>query len=306
MMPIKAHGRVVLFGEHAVVYGRRALAVAIPESMVLSSLKQSAKGIEVFVKPWGLHAHYKSPGPVGKALQILSTFFSGEMGFEAVATSLIPASAGLGSSAAFATVLVRALALVRGAQPDDDEVRSKVQAIEKVFHGNPSGLDGALASAGGVCLFKRVDPRGPGVFERLPLDPPPLVVGFSGRSRSTITMVESVARLRSEDLSGVEADFDEIERCLEEGLQAWLRGDFATMGRAMTANHEVLRGLGASTPELDSMVEAALGAGALGAKLTGGGGGGCVVALAPGKVDEVISAWHEAGFWMFVKKIGCK
>lgn len=306
MTPIRAHGKVILFGEHAVVYGRPALAVAIRDAVVLLSLAPRAKGIRVTVDPWGLRASDESRGPVGRALRTLSGLFAGSAGFEAGVSARIPAGAGLGSSAALAAVLVRALAATRGAQPDDDQVRAGVHAIETTFHGRPSGLDGALATLGGVCLFRRSGPdeAGPGVAECLPLDPPPLVVGFSGVSRFTGAMVEQVRRRRGGDPRGVEACFDAIEGCLETGLRAWRAGDLAALGRAMTANHEALRGLGVSTPELDAMVEAALRAGALGAKLTGAGGGGCVMALAPGREDEVVSAWHEAGFLMFSLRMG--
>ncbi len=298
-----AHGKVILFGEHAVVYGRLALAVPIREAVVLDHLQELARGVLIRVEPWGLHASDTDPGPVGEALRILSRFFPGEAGFEARVTARIPAGVGLGSSAALAAVLVRALAWVRGLQADDDVVRAGVHAMERVFHGRPSGLDGAVATLGKVCLFRRGAAEDAGQVETLSLLVPPLVVGSSGVSRATATMVAHVCRLREEEPARVEAAFDTIERCLEAGLQAWREGDLWSLGRAMTRNHEVLQGLGVSTPELDALVQAALRAGALGAKMTGGGGGGCVVALAPGHEEDVLRAWQAEGFWTFAMRL---
>lgn len=300
---IRAHGKVILFGEHAVVYGRPALAVAIPDAVVLTSLHPRKQGVRVTVEPWGLHAGDESRGPVGDAIRILLRLLPDSGGFEARVSARILPGAGLGSSAALSAVLVQALAQVRGRSFDEEEIRRGVHKMETVFHGSPSGLDGALATLGGVCLFRRTGADGTGLVERLHLQPPPLVVGFSGRAKTTAVMVQHVRDRLAADPLGTETCFDAIQRLLEEGLAAWTSGDLTGLGRAMTANHMVLRELGVSTPELDIMVHTAIRAGALGAKLTGGGGGGCVVALAPGREEEVVSAWHEEGFLIFTLRL---
>ncbi len=311
MRRIHAHGKAILFGEHAVVYGHPALALGIEDAVVARAVRPTAGRLGISVPGWGLDADQDSPGTVGEALRRLAALLPGDAGCEVEAEASIPMGAGLGSSAALAVLMVRAVAEARGAALDDDRVRAAANELEKVFHGNPSGLDGTVATFGGLCLFRKAPwdgdaPSGvplrllaPNVL-RVAWPAPPLVIGHSGVRRSTASMVARVGRLREADPTRVDGLFATMGTCLWKGLDALGRGDHAGLGKAMNACQEALAALSLSCPEIDRMMDLALAAGALGAKLTGGGGGGCVLALAPGREQDVLEAFRRGGFDAFL------
>jgi len=307
MSDICANGKVILFGEHAAVYGRPALAAGIPGGIRLLSLEPAERSIHISILPWELDADNGADGRIGEVLRLLDRLVPGHGGFDAEFEAAIPASAGMGSSAALAVALAMTLARVRGVGLSLEQVRSTAHQLEKVFHGSSSGLDDTVATYGGLCLFRRNGwgVREPGVpgFERInscalrvPCRELTLLVGNCGVEHSTREMVAGVGRRRREDERFVEEIFDEIEACLDAGLQALCTADGARLGRAMLANHQALCRLGVSCSELDEMVDLAVAAGAGGAKLTGAGGGGGVVAHAAGCEDEVLDAWRRRGF----------
>jgi mevalonate kinase len=305
---ISAHGKVILFGEHAAVYGRPALAAGIYSGIEVISIEPTRGSLRVRVSPWDLDQTDKSDSPVGECLRRLSQIVQGNRrGCNVVLKAEIPAAAGVGSSAALAVVLVRCLSKIREIDISNEQVRQMAHQLEKVFHGEPSGLDDTVATYGDVCLFRR---RGwdQQVFQGLPyysLTPQALrvpcknlslVVGYSGLRRSTREMVAKVKQLRSENKTQVEKLFDRIESCLSDGLVAISADDNRKLGDSLFCNHQVLRKLGVSCAELDQMVELAMSAGASGAKLTGAGGGGGVVAEATGHEEKVLAAWRSHGF----------
>jgi len=307
MKQINAYGKVILFGEHAVVYGHPALALGVPDGMVLHSFARTPARMRVRVQDWDLDVDDTSDMPVGEALRRLSRAMPGEGGCDAVVRSSIPMGAGLGSSAAMAVVLVRALAAARGRDMGQDEIRAMAHLLEHVFHGHPSGIDDAVATYGGLCLFRKegwdVRSRANRTYRfiardvvKVPYSLPPLVIGDTGVGRSTAKMVGLVRQQREEDPERVDAGFVEIESCLQKGLDAIESCDRSGLGKAMLRNQKVLADLGLSCPDIERMISLALGAGAYGAKLTGAGGGGCVVTLAPGREKAVIEAWACAGY----------
>lgn len=303
---ISAHARVVLFGEHAVVFGRPALAIAIEHAVVAKSVEYTTQGIEISVEPWGLQAEEGVAGPVGEALRRISAGVPGTGGVRLRAFARIPPGAGLGSSAALATLIAKVLAERRGVSLDESGLRRVVHQAEKVFHGNPSGLDGAASVRGGICLFKRLgaDDEGLGHVDNLALKLPRLVVGFSGITKMTAALVERVRSQYETNHVTLERALDAIEGCLQTGLEAWRSWNLERLGEAMNENHRILQQLGVSCESLDRMVVLALEAGALGAKMTGAGGGGCVIALAPQRERSVIATWQKAGFFMFTMMLG--
>lgn len=308
-MPVApSQGKVILFGEHAVVFGRAALGMGLPGAMTAERLRPRAGHLELHLPAWDFSGCCCHPGPLGRVLRRLDELLPGRGGMELSVRSHIPPGAGLGSSAALAVLLVRALARVRGLALDAGEQRRLAHELEKIFHGRPSGLDDTLACHGGMCLFRRG--RWNGHIPELPLPVrklsdqvlriecrvPGLVVGYTGRQHNTRRMVEQVRRRRQRQPNEVEALFTEIERCLWRGLAALGTGSWEELGRALSRNQQLLESLGVSSPEIAELVLLARRHGALGAKLTGSGGGGAVVALAPGKQHEVARAWSGAGY----------
>lgn len=312
MRRVRAHGKATLFGEHAVVYGHPGLALGIGGAVVARSVVPTAGRIRVSVPRLGIEADQDSPGLVGEALRRLATLLPGDRGCEVEADVSIPLGAGLGSSAAFAVLMVRAMAEVRGMAAEDARVRAVAHEVEKVFHSYPSGLDDTVATFGGLCLFRKVPwadgdvpvgvpvrPLAPDAL-RVALPVPPIVVGDSGVRRSTADMVAKVAGQRASDPARVDALFATMTACLWRGLDALARADHARLGEAMNACQEALAALSLSCPEADRLIALARGAGALGAKVTGAGGGGCVIALAPGREEDVREALLRDGFDAFV------
>lgn len=260
-----APGKLILMGEHAVVYGHEAIALAL------------SRGTTVTLR--------RRPGPtrpeqsaiVDDRLQaaLLTVLPAEGLGVDIV--SDLPVGRGMGSSAALAVALVRAAAALEGQVASVETCYSRGMAIERVFHGNPSGVDHAVSSRGGALRYRR-SPAGP-VLEALDLPSLSLVVLDSGEAGDTGQMVAGVAARRP----GIDGAIERIGELVRAALRHLHSGfDPFVFGALLTENHRLLRQIGVSTPTLDGLVQLALDAGALGAKLAGAGGGGVVLAL----VDE--------------------
>ena len=328
MSALTSFGKLILLGEHAAVYGSPALALGIPSALRATALRPTSGGIRLRVPDWGLErdseqGHSGQFDSVVAAMRALLRRLPGRGGCELAARARIPLGAGLGGSAALALLLVRALASTRGVALTTEEARVVAHELEKVFHGIPSGLDDGLSAFGGLCLFRRggfagqTDLAAGGasstkggsprvLLGRLrpiaddllafPVSPPRLVIGLTGVARQTSSLVAGVAARYAQDGALIGEIFGGIEACVVRGAEALLKSDLPELGRAMTRNQELLRQLQVSSVEIDTLVESALDNGALGAKLTGAGGGGAVVALAPGREEVVLAAWAARGF----------
>jgi mevalonate kinase len=284
------HGKVILLGEHAVVYGHPALAGAL-ELGVLVTAHRSARW-RVSIDEWDLDVH---DGPIVTAVQQVAAPDPGPWHIDAHAT--LPSRAGLGSSAALLVACARAMG-PPGLAPQ--AIEAAAQAGERVFHGNPSGIDVALATRGGLGLFRRGHGLSP-----LSAAPFTLAIGLSGEPRDTAACVAEVARRRE-----IDADIDRRLGAMGElalaGEHALRHGDVVALGPMFDAAHAYLATLAVSTARLDRLCAIARAAGALGAKLTGAGGGGAVIALAPGREAEILEAWRAAGFDGLVAQVGVK
>ena len=296
-----AHGKVILLGEHAVVYDQPALAAGL--SRGLAALATPGSG-RLTVPAWQLDVNARdTSSPVARAYAAILTAL-GAADFDVTVKADLPARAGLGSSAAFAISIARAVARAQAqgrghAVPGADAVLSAATEAEKIFHGTPSGIDLAAASSGEVGWFERAT----GWRAVSVLQPMTLCVGLSGRPRDTHAQVAAVRRLR-ERTPGVRAVIETMGALVPEGERALGRGDIDHLGRLFDVAHGLLAALRVSTAELEALVHAARDAGAVGAKLTGAGGGGAVIALAPGHERDVLRRWNEAGFQGFVATIG--
>lgn len=274
----RGHGKLILAGEHAVVYGYPALAVAID------------RGVAACITPIDGPTRAGPGTPCDTRLSAALVAALGPRGFHVQLTSDLPLGRGMGSSAAIGVALVRARAAAEGRALSLDEVYERAFAIERIFHGTPSGLDHAVSSRGGLLRYRKGPPP---AFETMPCPDLTLVVLDSGTAGNTKEMVDRVRRERGR-LAGVLAEIgglvEEVERALH---------DPERLGPLLTQNHRLLRRLGVSTPRLDELVELALTRGALGAKLAGAGGGGVVLALAP-DADGLVRAAAAAGVAAFI------
>jgi hydroxymethylglutaryl-CoA reductase len=208
--------------------------------------------------------------------------------------SRLPAAQGLGASAALAAAMARALDAMLGSNLPDDEINRLTFECEKLAHGEPSGVDNAIAVYGRPLLFRKQEKQ---VLKSIDLQrTPPLVIACSGTPGMTLEQVSAVRERYDRNPSMYEALFDEIDGLSLAGLKALEAEDYAALGAQMNICHGLLNAIEVSTPELEAMVALARKRGAIGAKLTGAGGGGSIVALCPGTKDAVSSALRNAGY----------
>jgi mevalonate kinase len=294
------YGKIILLGEHAVVYGYPALAAALDRGVTLAAVPTPAGGpLRLELRPWDVAIAAGDDHPVARSLAaIADALGAGRPPVSLVGDAQIPHGAGLGSSAALAVAVARAL-LTHLRRPADPAVlRDAAGASETLVHGRPSGVDVALAIAGGTGVFRRATGLAP-----LPGVPTlRVLVGPSGAPRSTAAMVERVAQVtagRTDD-----ARLRELGGLTDTGTAALLASDPRALGAAMNRAHDLLADLGVSTAQLDALCAAARAAGAHGAKLTGAGGGGAVIAVAPrDREPAVLAAWKQAGVDGFVTTV---
>jgi mevalonate kinase len=283
----RGHYKVILLGEHAVVHGCPALGAALDVTVDV----RVGSGPELAVEGTG------DPETVRPALAAMLAAASMQEHLAVTVHSPLPSGAGLGGSAALCVGFARALLSLRDLPQETRAVVDLADAGERVFHGEPSGIDAHLAATGSPAIFRKGAPPRP-----LELGAPlRLCVLVDPGRRPTAAMVARVARLLAHEPQATRSLFAEVGELVERGVGALAEGDTAALGRALVANHEILGRLRVSTPALDGLCEAARRAGALGAKMTGGGGGGAVIALvedeaAAARVIESAAGRVEAAF----------
>ena len=293
-----APGKIILFGEHAVVYGRPALAVPVTQVHVdVEVLDSPRTGIWIHAPIINLHAELNSLPPdhaiasvILKATQRLN--ISPLPNLEVNISSTIPVAAGLGSGAAVSVALIRALSSFFFLNFSDDQVNSLAYEIEKLHHGTPSGIDNTVITYSKPVYFIKGQP-----VETFTAGKPfTIVIGDTGIPAPTKESVGDVRRLWLRDPNKFEAIFDEIAQVAIIARRYIERGSPELLGELMNQNHSLLQGLTVSSPELDKLVKAACDAGALGAKLSGGGRGGNMIALADQpRAESVAGALMSAG-----------
>ncbi|HSB46399.1 MAG TPA: mevalonate kinase [Candidatus Bilamarchaeum sp.] len=265
-------GKIIIFGEHFVVHGAAAIAGGISNSAIVTVKKAPRNRIltsQKVVEELSL----AGIGAVLKSMDIRDAF---DVSLEGD----LPTYGGLGSSAAFCVGLVRALCDERGMHLTNDQVNRHAYAGEMAFHGNPSGIDNTMATHGGVIEFKRGKTLAESKFDFIDLKKPlDMVVSFTGKYSPTPKMVESVSRFRQEDEAEFAQLMDEYLSIAMNGRKAIEKGQGDVIGQLMNENQSLLAELGVSDERNDMIHKIAMKEGALGAKVTGGGGGGCSIAL---------------------------
>ncbi|MEZ4391509.1 MAG: mevalonate kinase [Polyangiales bacterium] len=289
MKVFTAHGKVILLGEHAVVYGRPALAAAVSPGVELR-VRDPLAALGLRVANWDASFAPGDGSPLGRAIEALAAHLGVTTGALEAEVHL-PGGGGLGSSAAMGVASARALSSLAGAELEGDALLDAARVWEQVFHGNPSGVDHTLAALGGVGVFVRGEP-----LQRVtPRSPFRLCVADTGERGSTKEMVESVARMRARRTTVVDNALDGIQALVRNAALALSAGDLRGLGQLMDMNQLFLGSLMLSTERIETLCRAARDAGALGAKLTGAGGGGCVIALPGAQEAEVLAAFAREG-----------
>jgi mevalonate kinase len=289
----EAAGKIILLGEHSAVYGKPVLAAGLEKGA--RARARRAEGRTLRVRPWNVTFDEGHDSPPARAFRALLEASGFEGGVEVDAELSIASGSGLGSSAALGVAVLRALdALGQHTARTYDESLDASLAWERVFHGNPSGVDSALALRGGLFRFTKGEPLA-AVMPRRPLT---LVVANSGEACSTASTVASVARQHARDPARLDKHFEAMATLVRNAELALRAGDSKALGQLMDMNQSLLAALMVSTPALEELIAKAREAGALGAKLTGGGGGGCMIALVDGEEarTRVLEALGETAF----------
>jgi len=274
-----AAGKAILIGEHAVVYGKHAVALPIPNA-VTAKVTERDSGKSAYVT--------RLLAVIRQELEIDGD----ESGIDV--QSSLPPGMGLGASAAIAVAMIRAVSRSRGLDLDDAAVNQVAFECEKLAHGTPSGIDNTIATYATPMLFNK---QADLAIEELTLStPPPIVIACSSQRGVTLDQVAAVRARYDIETEHYDSIFDRIDALSLAAADALRAGDYQQLGSLMNICHGLLNAIGVSTPELESMVTIARDAGATGAKLTGSGGGGSIVALCPGAVSDVEHALSTAGF----------
>jgi mevalonate kinase len=271
----RGSGKLILLGEHAVVHGHMAVAVGV------------SLGTEVVLHPAKGPTHLAQDHADPRLREALALVLPPE-GFRVEIRSDLPEGRGMGSSAALAVALVRARAALKGEDLSFAAVHEQAFGVERLFHGNPSGLDHAVAAMGGALSYRKGEAP-------VPREMPPVaaVVLDTGRAGNTAEIVAAVAARRP----GVDPLLARLGVLAEE--MAPCLGDTQALGAALIEAHALLREVGVSDDELDSLVALARAHGAVGAKLSGAGRGGVVLALVPEGPEPLLQAAAARGISAF-------
>ena len=295
VMQAGSSGKLILFGEHAVVYGRHAVAVPIPGAVQAAATANDGD-TTISIRDWGVDRTVESGGDGVDAIVNAITRLLGvaDSRFAIRVRSLLPPGMGLGSSAAIAVAVTRAVARCAAIDVDDRRVNDIAYECEKLTHGTPSGIDNAICCFDKPMLFRNDGER---QVQELELrETPPLLIAFSHTAGSTRAQLAGVRARYERSPRHYDALFGQIDELGVDGAKALQARDYDRLGQMMNVCQGLLNAIQVSTPEIESMLAIARENGAAGAKLTGAGGGGSIVALCPGTGEQVDAALRRAGY----------
>lgn len=315
-----ACGKIILFGEHAVVYGRPALAVPLSQLRAKAFVTRRAQeGIVIHARDLEREI-VVNDASASEPLAAITRMTLERLGlYENLDISVesdLPLAGGLGSGAAISTALVRALAAHFDQALTPAQISALVYETEKMYHGTPSGIDNTVIAYEQPVRFDRPKPSAQTSVGQTTLGweitpfriarPFTLAIANTGVTSPTKITVGDVRRGWEQDPVRYEKTFDTIGEIVQRAQDAVARSENEALGKLMTRNQDALRELGVSSPEVERLLDAGLHAGAAGGKLSGGGGGGNVIFyMGEGRADMVKRALLDAGaVSVIVTKIG--
>jgi mevalonate kinase len=303
-------GKVILFGEHFVVHGVPGIVSAV-DSTADAEVTRIAKGIAVKDERKGSKGYAEE-----KKLQQLESIdrMLRAIGIKPETAAFdiwlggnLPGFSGLGASAASSVAIARAIAEELGMNLSDERINEVAYEAEKAYAGNPSGIDNTAATYGGLLWFKKNMAGGANTIERISIQKPvEIIIGSTGIVANTKAMVAGVAERKKRNPEKYNPLFRQAEELTFTAKKALQEFDLRRVGELMNENHRLLQEIEVSCEELDHLVNLAREQGAFGAKLTGGGGGGCMTALTPTRElqEKVATAIEKEGYEVLRTKIG--
>lgn len=291
-----SHGKIILMGEHAVVYGYGAIALPLFSHSVSTTVEKSDTDIlECSLYQGKL---INAPAQLSNVTEVIKEVrkrLSIEDSLKISIKSQIPVGRGMGSSAAVVSSIIKALFKYKQIFLTQEQLLELVHVGETIAHGNPSGLDGVIVNSKVPVLFK----RGKGIMPIQSFLHGYLLIKDTGIVASTKQAVLDIAELMKKSAKYRDA-MDQLGKLSERSIRLIEKGSMVELGLKMTEAQQLLKILSVSNTEIDHLVDEALCAGALGAKLTGGGRGGCVIALCQNEFskDEVIKRWKDENLWV--------
>lgn len=301
---VSASGELMLFGEHAVVYGRPCIVTAVNQRMK-ATIELTDEPTFHLDAPDVQVTNYQKPmdqlgvGDIPKGAKFVEiavknftlarTDLARLKGIKVTTASEFSSQFGFGSSSASTVCVIKALSEITGANLNNKSIFDLAFKTVLDIQGKGSGFDVAAAVFGGTLYFK----KGGVIIEPLDINSLPLIVGYSGIKADTVILMNRVLEKNQEI---VERIYTDIGKLVEQAKNALLNKDWSTLGDLMDSNQKLLKNLGVSIKKLDDMILNSKNAGAYGAKLSGAGGGDCMIALAPpSKIQAVREAITKAG-----------
>ena len=290
-----APGKVILFGEHAVVYGRPAIAVPVTEVQASASVEpgEAGQGVVVVATDLGRRIAMREAAedePLARIVRVTLARMKAERepDLTITVTSTVPVARGMGSGAAVSTAIVRALSRHFEFWLTSRAISDLVFQTEVLYHGTPSGIDNTVISFEKPIYF--IKDEGWEVF--WVGKPLLLLIADTGTASSTKEVVSDLRRRYQADPEQYAPTLDRIGEIVPAARACIERGQDEELGRLMDENHGLLQRLGVSCAELDRLVEVARSEGALGAKMSGAGWGGNMIALVneatQGRIDMML------------------
>ncbi|MCL6096235.1 MAG: mevalonate kinase [Patescibacteria group bacterium] len=301
---VSAPGKLMLFGEHAVVYNHPCLVTAVDQRMratveILDSQEFQFEAPDVKVTEYKKSLSELGIGDIPKGAQFVEIAVKNiaekyplKSGLKVTTASEFSSQFGFGSSSASTVCVIKAISELLGLSLSQKEIFDLSYKTVLDIQGKGSGFDVAAAVFGGTLYFI----TGGKTIESLEISSLPLMVGYSGVKADTVTLINKVKETFADNNERLQEIYNEIEAIVEKAKPFVASGDWKQVGSLMNENQKLLKELGVSIDKLDNMISGAIEAGAYGAKLSGAGGGDCMIALAPeDKTKLVENAITKAG-----------
>lgn len=297
-----APGKIIICGEHFVVHGGLVLAAALSKGVEVQVEDSDRMVIEApqlsdSIQSFKPIAEFE---PFNKTLNAIDDYLGVNSKFKIKIHSDLPIGAGLGSSSATSVSFVKAVTSALEHDLKREEILDLASVFEKHVHGNPSGIDVRVSNDGGLVLYSKTTGSNSLTFD----DSLSLIVSYSGETRNTGAMINHVEKFRSSNPYTFKTMVDSSSNFVDLAVECIQNKNLSLLGSIMQFHHSSLSLLGLSTAKIDIMIDSALKSGSLGAKITGAGGGGCIIVLPkPNQENQIIDSLSDVASESFVTTI---